>query len=119
MELAQAYFLLKSLKDNIPNHHEVDQHWVDDFHGLLDSIEKETGTSLSAFRVNQGELHHPVVAVTPGFARHGRIVQGRVHRGSSIVVERTRLMHKLDAVLSYFEFKQGATEPDKHIGFRG
>ncbi len=114
MDLAQAYFLLKSLKDNVPNSHEVDQQWVNDFHSLVDTVEKETGTDLAAFRVDGSELHHPVVAVTPG-TRRG---PGKVRYGNGIVVKRTRLLLKLDAVLGYFQFKQGAGESEKHIGFK-
>jgi hypothetical protein len=117
MDLAQAYFLLRSLKDNTPDSHEVDQKWVDDFHSLLDTVEKETGTELAAFRVDASELFHPAIGATRGYARRGRIVPGVVRYSNKMVVTRTRFMHKVDAVLSYFQFKQGEGTPEKHIGF--
>lgn len=119
MDLAQAYFLLKSLKDNVPDFHEVEQKWVDDFHGILEAVSKETGSDLTAFRVDASDLHHPVVSVRPGFARHGRIVPGQVQYGEKTVIERARLMPKLDAVLNYFQFKQGAGDaPREGVGFK-
>jgi hypothetical protein len=117
MELAQAYFLLKSLKDNIPDRHELEQKWVDDYHSIVDAVAKETGADLNAFRVDASELHHPVIAAHRGFARRGRVVPGSVQYGSKTVIERSRLMHKLDAVLSYFQFKQGAGDAMKSVGF--
>ncbi len=118
MELAQAYFLLKSLKDNIPDRHEVEQKWVDDYHSIVDAVAKEAGVDLTAFRVDASELHHPVISARRGFALRGRVVPGSVQYGSKTVIERSRLMHKLDAVLSYFQFKQGASDAMKSIGFR-
>jgi|SRR5580658_10923901 hypothetical protein len=117
MDLAQAYFLLKSLKENTPDTFEVEQKWVDDFHTILDTVGKETGEDLLAFRVEANDLHHPVVGGTRAYARHGRIVPGQVRYGSKTVVERARLMHKVDAVLSYFQFKQGASDAPKRVGF--
>jgi hypothetical protein len=112
-----SVFLLKSLKDNTPNSLEVDQKWVDDFHSVLDTVERETNGDLAAFRVDPSDLFNPAVSATRGYARRGRIVPGVVQYSNRTVITRTRLMHKVDAVLSYFQFKQGAGEPEKHIGF--
>jgi hypothetical protein len=117
MDLAQAYFLLKSLKDNIPDHYEVEQSWVDDYHSILDTVAKETASDVTAFRVDASDLHHPVVSARRGFARGGRIVPGSVQYGSKTVIERSRLMHRLDAVLSYFQFKRGEDNTPA-VGFK-
>lgn len=117
MDLAQAYFLLKSLKDNTPNSHEVEQKWVDDFHSVLDTVEKETGADLAAFRVDPSDLFNPAISATRGYARRGRIAPGVVRYSNRTVITGARFMHKVDAVLSYFQFKQGAGTSEKHIGF--
>jgi len=39
MDLTQAFFLLQSLQQNIPNFSDVDQKWVGDFHSILDAVE--------------------------------------------------------------------------------
>jgi len=114
MDLPQAYFLLKSLKENLPNH-EVGQKWVDDFHSILDTVEKETGADLSAFRVQQSDFYHPVVSVS----RASRRGPGQVRRSSRTVVERTRLLHRVDAVLGYFQYTQSSGDtPKQSIGFK-
>jgi hypothetical protein len=46
MDLAQAFFLLQSLRQNIPNYGDVDQRWVTDFHSILDTVEKESGARI-------------------------------------------------------------------------
>ena len=117
MDLPQAYFLLESLKKNIPDSFEVDQKWVNDFHAILDTVEKDTGNNLDAFRVPQGELHHPIVSVRRA-SRHGQ--PGEVRRSTTrTVVERARLLHKVDAVLSYFQFSGNSGDaPKQSIGFR-
>jgi hypothetical protein len=115
MDLEQAYFLLQSLKQNIPNYSEVDQKWVVDFHSILDTVEKETGSDLNAFRVSQSDLHHPIASVT----RATRRAPGHVRYSERIVIERARLMHKMDAVLGYFQFTGSKGQPPKQsIGFK-
>ncbi len=118
MDLTQAYFLLKSLKDNIPDTHEIDEKWVSDFHKILDTVEKETDSDLTAFRVDASELFHPQTGASRAYARRGRIVPGIVHYSERNVIKGTRFMHKLDAILSYFQFKQGSGESESRIGFK-
>jgi|HubBroStandDraft_4_1064222.scaffolds.fasta_scaffold841385_1 hypothetical protein len=36
MDLTQAFSLLKSLQQNLPNEFAVEKKWVDDFHSILD-----------------------------------------------------------------------------------
>jgi len=115
MDLAQAFFLLQSLKKNLPDTHEVGQKWVTDFHSILDTVEKETGADLSAFRAQEADLYHPVVSVRRA-SRFGQ--RGHVDRSKAIVIERRRLLHKVDAVLGYFQYTQSSSEPPKQIGFK-
>jgi len=115
MDLPQAYFLLKSLKENLPEWPQVAPKWVDDFHAILDAVEEETDVDLSAFRVPEGDVYHPVVSVRRA-SRHG---PGQVRRSSKTAIDRTRLLHKVDAVLAYFQFSQGAGDtPKQSIGFK-
>jgi hypothetical protein len=116
MDLAQAFFLLQSLKQNLPSSSNVNQKWVDDFHSILDNVEGVTNSNLSAFRVQPSELHHPITSVRRGSYRGG---PGQVHYSKQVVVERARLLHKLDAVLGYFQYTQGPNDPPKQgIGFK-
>jgi hypothetical protein len=115
MDLPQAYFLLESLKTHIPASYGVDPKWVGDYHKILDAIEKETNIDLSDFRIQQEDSYHPVTSVRLATRR----APGQVRRGSSVMVERARLLHKLDAVLSYFQFSGGSASAAKQsIGFK-
>lgn len=116
MDLAQAYFLLQSLKDNIPHHSEIDQKWVKDYHDILDAIETNTGFDLKAFRVPDTEVHHPVIGARRGSFRGGL---GQVTYGKNLTVPHARLMMKIEAVLSYFRYQQsGEPAPKQAIGFK-
>ncbi|MGA2966828.1 MAG: hypothetical protein ABSD64_11495 [Terriglobales bacterium] len=109
-EIVKAYALLSSLKQNLPNTFEVTKEWVDDYHSILDSVEKETGESLEEFRIPDGELHRQVTG--------GNYRTGITTYGKNIVVQRARFMLKVDAVLGYFQF-QTPSPPDKQpIGFK-
>ena len=119
MDLAQALSLLKSLKENVPNLPEIDKKWVDDFHEILATIEQQTTDDLSAFRIQDNDLYHPAISAKRGFSRYGRRVPGQLQRDNTrTVVPRTRLMHKLDALLEYL-YRYGNEAPTKEsIGFK-
>jgi hypothetical protein len=108
MDLTQSFFLLKSLKENLPDEFRIERKWVGDFHSILDTVEKETGFDLGAFRVGQDDLSRPAISRNP--------MTGTTTYSKVLMIERTRLLHKVDAALSYFEFVQG--QPKQSIGFR-
>jgi hypothetical protein len=62
MDLMQAFLLLKSLKENLPNDFAVEKKWVDDFHSILSAVESETGADLTPFRVPPGDIYNPWLA---------------------------------------------------------
>jgi len=106
--MIKAYALLSSLRQNLPDKFEVGKEWVDDYHSILDSIEKETGEGLGEFRVSSNDVYLPVVG--------GNTITGEIRRGKKFVVQRTRLLMKVDAVLEYFQFQE--TPENRPIGFR-
>ena len=87
MDLAQAFFLMKALKGNLPAKSAVDQKWVTDFHSILEAVEKETGSDLSVFRVQSVALFHPAISARRA-SRHG---PGQVLYSNKTVIERERL----------------------------
>jgi hypothetical protein len=116
MDLAQAFFLLQSLKENMPHTSDIAKKWVDDYHSILDTVEKETGTNLSPFRVPETDFQRQVVSARRGSFRGG---PGHVQYGDNVVVSHARLAHKVDAVLSYFRYSQGTgNTPKQSIGFK-
>lgn len=106
-EIAKAYTLLSSIKANVPTNFEVDQSWVDDYHAALEQVENATGLSLREYRVSHADMHRETTG--------GNYLTGEVFYSGRTVVERSRFMMKVDAVLGYFTLK---TEPKKQqIGF--
>jgi sulfate adenylyltransferase subunit 1 (EFTu-like GTPase family) len=115
-DFAKAYAQLISLKQNLPNAGEVTTRWVDDFHSILETVERETGEDLKAFRVPHDDIHRQRISVRRGTRR----APGSVTYGSNMVVSRSRLILKVDAILGYFQMQfQPQPPPDKQsIGFR-
>jgi hypothetical protein len=107
-EIAKAYALLSSLKQNIPDNFQVDQSWVNDFHSALQKIESATGTSLQEFRVPPQEMRRETTG--------GNYLTGEVHHSGRTVIERTRLLLKVDAVLTFFEYVRDQPAKGK-LGF--
>jgi hypothetical protein len=107
-EIARAYAVLSSIKANTPNTFAVDQSWANDFHFALDKVEKSTGQNLQEFRIPHADMYRE----TSG----GNYLSGETHYSGRTVIERTRFMLKLDAVLNYFTFEKD--RPTKgQIGF--
>lgn len=111
MDLAQALFLLQSLQKNIPTDYEIDRKWADDFHSILDRVEEETSADLKAFRIPPSDFHRRVLGTAPT----GPNMQRETKYGG-VVVERSRFVHKVDAVLGYFEFSNSSQK--QAIGFK-
>lgn len=55
-EIAKAYSLLSSMKQNVPDTFAVDQSWVNDFHSALEMVEQAINLDLQDFRVPQADL---------------------------------------------------------------
>ena len=98
-QLLRAYARMAALKSNLPDQHDVESRWVDEFHAGIDGIEAATGRELSEFRV-------PRDAVDPKSDYYK----------SGLWCERANLMQKIDATLTYFSGLQH--EDEKRIGFR-
>ncbi|MGA7968074.1 MAG: hypothetical protein WB983_05540 [Terriglobales bacterium] len=114
-DFAKVYAQLLSLKQNLPNAGEVTKRWLDDFHSILDTVEKETGEDLKAFRVPQEDVHPQLISVRRGTRR----AKGSATYGSNMMVSRARLIVKVDAVLGYFQMQFAAPPAEKQsIGFR-
>ena len=107
-EVAKAYALLSSLKQNIPTNFYVDQRWVHDFNNALQKIESTTSISLQEFRVPPEELTRETTG--------GNYLTGEVDYSGRMVVERTRLLLKVDAVLGFFQYAKDKSTKGK-LGF--
>jgi|ERR1700739_4456063 hypothetical protein len=105
MALKQAYARLKSLKANLPDRFHADQTYVEEFHSILDILQQESGTSLSAFRVPANEMQRE--------SSGGNSITGETYYTGRMVCHRTYLMMRIDGVLGFFTI----SSPETAIGF--
>jgi len=89
---------LKGIKEHAPNKEEIPAFYVEEYHTIIDSLEKETSLSLSEFRIPWNEI-------TFGFSSHNTCPKGI-------------FMSKVDALLSYFELTYPSEEEKTEIGFK-
>jgi len=95
-KILRAYTRLKGIKNNLPEEELIPWYHIRDYHEIIDSLEKETSFTLPEFRIPETEIK-----------TFGKI-EGCVN---------SFFMSKLDALLSYFEFKY-LSEKKIEIGFK-
>jgi hypothetical protein len=105
MNVRQAYSLLMALKNNLPGSITVDEQYVQQFDGILDALEKESGQNLDAFRVSGAELRHRMTSKNT--------LTSEVAYSEGPECRRPFLMMKIDAVLGFFTLQAER----KSIGF--
>jgi len=107
-ELARAYAMLSSLRQNIAQMKvNVSETYVREFHTVLDRLE--------AIGIDVSEFHVPDSAVQP------RLIpvsypEGGAGYSREKYVEKSFILTKLDAILGYFEIT--ASKKPRKIGFR-
>ncbi len=106
-QILRSYSLLSSLKENIPDTFEISETWVKEYHEAIDKLEAATGLGLQEFRVPHECLYRSV-------SSYNYLSHETTYR-KGLWCERSILMHKLMAVLTYFTGLQ--SDQDKRIGF--
>ena len=107
--LIRAYAMLSSLRKNIEQLSGVEEKYVNEFHIVLDKLEK-IDISVSEFRISDSEVQ-PRVTMTKfgsGGAEHSY--------SDEKYVDKALILVKLDALLNYFEII--TAEKPRKIGFR-
>ena len=56
IELQEAYVRLKALRRNLPDAMELEQHWVTDFHALVEMLANLAGADLRGFVVPESAI---------------------------------------------------------------
>ncbi len=105
-EITRAYAILSSLMDNVPNHLEVPQKWVTEYHREVERLETTLNLSLSEFKVPQGELQRSESGYSPKTGT-------TYHPG--LYCHRDILAQKCKSLLVYFSMKSSGQ--NKTIGF--
>jgi len=97
-KILRAYTRLKGIKDNLSENTIIPTNHIKDYHTIIDSLEKALSLSLSEYRIPDTEIEEYNMGVVEG-------------------CKKSFFMSKLDALLSYFEFKY-LSEKKIDIGFK-
>jgi hypothetical protein len=107
-QILRAYATITSIRDNVPERHEVEARWVIEFNAAIERLEKSLGIDLQEFKVPQDALKRYVASCNS--------LTSDVTYLEGLWCERAILMQKLDSVLVYFTGLQ--ERQDKKIGFQ-
>lgn len=99
--VAQAYARLSALKTNLPERYGADQSYIQEFHTVLDILQKESGVDLSASRVPESEIERE--------SSGSNTLSGEVYYTGRMVCTRSYLMMKIDGVLGFFTLASSRT----------
>jgi hypothetical protein len=107
-QILRAYAIITSIRANVPERHEVEEHWVKEFNTAIEKLEKSLDIDLQEFKVPQEALKR-YVASCNSLTNDVTYLEG-------LWCERAILTQKLDSVLMYFTGLQD--REDNKIGFR-
>ena len=106
-QILRAYAAITSIRANVPERHEVEERWVNEFNAAIEKLEKSLGIDLQEFKVPRDALKR-FVASRNSLTNDVTYLEGQW-------CERAILMQKLDSVLVYFTGLQD--REDYKIGF--
>ena len=111
-ELIRAYTMLSALRENINQitKNDIEETYVREFHTVLDKVEG-IGIEVTEFRIPDSAVQ-PIID-RPVLNRGGEVIK---HYSKEIYVDKSFILFKLDAILSYFEFI--TSDKPRKIGFR-
>ena len=112
MQVLEAFSRLKSLRQNMPKSYSVDMKFVDEFHKILDLLERNSGTNLQNFRIPDTEIR-PIPA-------GGNYLTGEIEYTDEPYCDRDFFAMKVDGVLTMFELliESPGSRDKRTIGFR-
>lgn len=110
--LIRAYAMLSSLRKNIEQLSRVEEKYVNEFHIVLDKLEK-IDISVSEFRISDSEIAPIVTSISTLTFKD---TPSGVTYSDEKYVDKPYFLTKLDAILGYFEII--TSEKPRKIGFR-
>ena len=105
-KLLRAFARISSIKETMPDNFEVEERWVKEFHSALEQVSTEIDSDLSEFQLDQGALYRSVA---------GSSMDGEISYRKGLWCERSVLLQKVEAVLTYLQLL--LQPPEKKIGF--
>jgi len=109
----RAYSRLVALKANLPESLLTHEKYVKEYHEIVDLLAKEVNTSLEEFKIPHAEIRREVNYTQPDWETGEG---GGYTYGPNSYCERSFLLSKLDALLSYFQVKY-LSRGEQGIGF--
>ena len=103
-----AYSKLLSIKNNLPEHVSIDESWVIQFHESLEGISDILGSHFNEFKVPESDIKYQE------YQTSYNPVQTEL--SESKFCDRSKLMAKIDAVLTYIQLKS-PPEDKEQMGF--
>ncbi len=116
--IIRAYARLIALKDHLPEKGwGVKENYINDYHQIIDILSKETETSLTEFKIPNGEINYEVTSFWPDDPYTGE-QDGQTYTDERYC-ERALFLSKIDAILSYFKIAYlSRVEEKPQIGFK-
>ena len=99
--IKQAYSRLLALKDNLPQGFQAEGTYVDEFHSILDTLQRESEQDLSVFRAPASEMMKQ--------SSGGDDISGKVYYTGRKMCPRAFLMMRIDGVLGFFALSDSKT----------
>lgn len=104
----RAYSQLLSIKNNLPDHVDIEESWVIQFHECLESMSDILDGQVNEFKVSEADIKHQEYQISY------EPIQSELSKDK--FCDRSKLMAKIDAVLTYIQLKS-PPEDKKQIGF--
>jgi len=98
-EWQQAWTRLLALRQHLPENYEIQERFVNEYHGLLKTFASLTGADLSMFSVPEDEIRPKVVAASMATRRR----LGKVNYSNDNYCQRTTLLMKMDALIPFLK----------------
>lgn len=107
-KIIRLYTRLNSLKQNLPQHSSIKEKYVREYHSAVQELESTTKLDLAEFKIANGEVK-PLLASSNG-------ITGEENYTGERFCDKSFLLTKLDALLSYFQIKY-LTKEKSIMGF--
>lgn len=111
----RIYSRLSAIRKNLPEKPDIKEDYVKEYHDVVILLEKETKSSLEEFKVPNDKLKYQVTSVWPSIPSLGQ--KGGKTYSKDRYCEKAFLSAKIDALLSYFQFRY-LNEQKPQVGFQ-
>lgn len=108
-KILRCYTRLEALKKNLPNDHKIHEKFIEDYHEILRIISEEARIELDEFNI-------PNIEIKPKLTSSNYLTREK-HYSKDNYCDKAIFLSKLDALLSYFQFKYLSQEKPQ-IGFK-